>query len=117
MIEIKHKLTGEVLKTVAAETLSGADLRGANLRGADLSGANLSGANLIVIHLPLWTAIVQRETTSIGCQSHKNTEWMAFTDEQISEMHSEALSWWQLHKPLIQAAIEAVQKQEKPKND
>jgi len=51
MIEIKHRYTGNIIRTVDAETLSGADLSDANLRGADLSdayliGANLSGANL-----------------------------------------------------------------------
>ena len=52
MIEIKHKTTGEVLKEVDADTLSGADLSGADLSGADirlayLRGANLSGADLM----------------------------------------------------------------------
>jgi len=37
MIEIKHKITGEVLKTIEAE----------NLIKADLSRANLSRANLL----------------------------------------------------------------------
>ena len=46
MIEIKHRFTGEVLRTFAAETLTGADLRAANLRGANLRGADLAGANL-----------------------------------------------------------------------
>jgi hypothetical protein len=38
MIEIKHKTTGAVLRTVEA------DLRGAYLTGADLRGADLRGA-------------------------------------------------------------------------
>ena len=46
MIEIKHRLTGAVLRTVDAENLRSADLRSADLRSADLSGADLSGANL-----------------------------------------------------------------------
>ncbi len=51
MIDIKHRHTDEILRSVDADTLSGAnlrgaDLRGANLRGADLRGANLRGANL-----------------------------------------------------------------------
>jgi hypothetical protein len=56
MIEIKNRFTGEVIKTIDADTLIGADLNGADLRGAylsyaylsgaDLSGANLSGADL-----------------------------------------------------------------------
>ncbi len=51
MIEIKHRFTGAVLRTVDAETLAGADLTraylvGADLRGADLTYADLTDANL-----------------------------------------------------------------------
>ncbi len=61
MIEIKNRYTGEVIKTVSADSLvcanlsyanlsyanlSNADLSSANLRGANLSSANLRGANL-----------------------------------------------------------------------
>ena len=55
-MEIKHKLTNEVLLTIEGDSLQdvnlrradlqGADLRGANLRRADLQGADLRGANL-----------------------------------------------------------------------
>jgi uncharacterized protein YjbI with pentapeptide repeats len=46
MIEIKHKTTGKVLKTIDAENLQGANLQGADLRWANLQGANLRWANL-----------------------------------------------------------------------
>lgn len=51
MIEIKNRFTGEVVKTIDADTLrranlSDADLRRANLRGADLSRANFIDADL-----------------------------------------------------------------------
>ena len=46
MIEIKHRYSGAVLRTVDAPNLRSADLYGANLRGANLSDANLLGANL-----------------------------------------------------------------------
>ena len=42
MIEIKHKLTGEVLRWVEGETLVGVDLPGADLIVADLAGQDLS---------------------------------------------------------------------------
>ena len=55
-MEIKHKLTNEVLLTIEGASLQGAnlqyadlqyaDLRGANMKYADLLGANLQGANL-----------------------------------------------------------------------
>ena len=45
MIQIK-KITGELLREMDCESLSGANLSRAYLFGADLSGANLSGANL-----------------------------------------------------------------------
>ena len=51
MVEIKRKVTGEVLLTVKGDSLagvnmSGSDLFRADLRGADLKDAYLSGANL-----------------------------------------------------------------------
>ena len=46
MIEIKHKLTGDVLKAFAADSLRGANLYGAYLYGANLYGADLRGADL-----------------------------------------------------------------------
>ena len=51
IMEIKHKITGNVLLKIDGETLREAnlcraDLREANLRRANLRGANLSGADL-----------------------------------------------------------------------
>jgi len=46
MIQIKHKVTGEVMLEVEGDTLQGANLRGANLTGANLYRANLCDAKL-----------------------------------------------------------------------
>ena len=53
-MEIKHKITNEVLLTIKGDSLQEADLRGADLQEADLRGANLQGANLDYSCLPLW---------------------------------------------------------------
>ena len=45
-MEIKHKLTSEVLLTIEGDSLQGANLKGADLRGADLRGADLRWADL-----------------------------------------------------------------------
>ena len=45
-MEIKHKITNEVLLTIEGDSLKGANLQGANLKWANLQGANLQGANL-----------------------------------------------------------------------
>ena len=45
-MEIKHKLTNEVLLTIEGNSLQGTNLRGANLRLANLQGADLQGTNL-----------------------------------------------------------------------
>ena len=63
-MEIKHKITGEVLLTIEGNTLQGANLQGvdlqwANLEGVDLRLANLRGANLKFADLSfanLWLA-------------------------------------------------------------
>jgi len=50
-MEIKHKLTGEILINLCGADLREADLRGANLYGVDLREANLRGANLSGVDL------------------------------------------------------------------
>jgi hypothetical protein len=45
-IEIKHRYSGAVLRTIDADTLEGEDLGKAYLHGANLTGANLSGVDL-----------------------------------------------------------------------
>ena len=50
-MEIKHKITNEVLLTIEGDSLREANLKWANLKwanlqGADLQGADLQGANL-----------------------------------------------------------------------
>ena len=46
MIEIRSRFTGDVIRAVDTENLSGANLSRAYLSGADLRGANLSRAYL-----------------------------------------------------------------------
>ena len=89
--------------------LRGANLRGANLRGANLCDANLRGANLrgaknspLVINGLNWD--VQINGTGmmrIGCQNHSIEDWKSFTDEQISQMASDALEFWNQHKSML----------------
>ena len=45
-MEIKHKITNEVLLTIEGDSLQGADLRGADLQAANLRDADLKGADL-----------------------------------------------------------------------
>jgi len=96
--------------------LSRANLREANLseadlRWADLRWADLREAGLIVLQLPLWTAYITKTHTKIGCEYHANEEWLSFADERIGKMDSHALEWWKIHKPLIAAAMAAVNQQ------
>ena len=106
-MEIKHKITGEVLLTIEDDTLRGANLRGANLRGANLRGANLREANLREADLPTdviriggmrWDVTILYGYMRIGCQYHYVDDWDKFTDDEISIMDSEALEFWQANK-------------------
>lgn len=74
------------------------DLHGANLRNADLRNADL-----IVYQAGQWIAYIQRDVIQIGCQVHSVTEWANFSDEEISEMHSNAIEYWKKHKKIILA--------------
>jgi uncharacterized protein YjbI with pentapeptide repeats len=112
-------------------SLRDADLRGAYLQGADLRGANLGLASLVranlhranlhgtklhgtvgngreVISLQTKKYAVTYTGThlQVGCQYHSITEWMAFDDDTINAMDTDALDWWTHRKRWIQDAIE-----------
>lgn len=43
----------------------------------------------------------------IGCQFHKKEDWWNFTDREIIEMDGkDALKWWRVWKPILQAICE-----------
>jgi len=96
--------------------LRGADLRCANLRSAALSRADLRGADLRWVNLrnagffgiqtDVWVVHIHTNIIRIGCQMHSHAEWWAFTDEEISRMAPEALTWWRKWKPVIKAIVE-----------
>lgn len=88
-----------------------ADLDGgkkADLSWANISSANLSVADLIVIHLPFYTAYIQKTHTRIGCKYFTNEKWLTFTNEEIETMDSNALEFWNQFKKLIKSAIESL---------
>ena len=126
-MEIKHKLTSEVLLTIKGDSLQeadlrwadlrgadlrwadlrGADLRWADLQGADLQGANLRGANLQGANLPTdviringmrWDVTILHGYMRIGCQHHYVDVWDKFTDNKISKMDEHALEFWKENK-------------------
>ena len=88
--------------------LQGANLRGTNLKGANLRGANLKeailqGANLQYANLPTeviridglrWDVTIFQDWITIGCQHHHIDDWNKFTDDEIAEMHDDALEFW-----------------------
>ena len=94
--------------------LMDANLRGANLRGADLGGANLRDADLgdaknapLIIPTLRWLVCINGfGYMRIGCQNHKVEQWKAFTDQEISRMDSDALSFWNQYKVMLLAACE-----------
>ena len=94
--------------------LRGANLRDANLRGANLRGANLRGANLrdanlgdaknapLIINGLHWIVSINGlGVMRIGCQIHMVEEWKSFNDDQISEMDSHALAFWNKNKAML----------------
>jgi len=88
--------------------LRGADMRLANLQGAylhgsDLHGADLRGAGLTVLHLDDTTVYIQPEYILIGREYHTVDKWFSFTDEEIYKKRIDALTWWKVWKPTIQA--------------
>ena len=105
--------------------LSNANLRNANLRNADLRNADLSNANLrnadlrnanlysaknapLIINGLCWVALISGfGMMRIGCQNHKVEEWASFNDDQISEMDSYALEFWNKNKATLLAICDS----------
>ena len=90
--------------------LSGAKLADAKLSGANLINTKLTGAKLYgsiindsdkVILTSRWIVIVSSVTMRIGCQKHTHEKWRNFTDEQISEMDENALTFWRSRKETL----------------
>ena len=120
----------------AGPDLLGADLRGANLYCADLRGANLYCANLYGANLygadlygadlygekllktPLfilnldWHVTITTSHMKIGCQLHLISEWRSFNDDEISEMSSRALEFWNKYKSVLLSMCEAHQQED-----
>ena len=93
--------------------LSHADLRYADLRDANLSGANLSGADLCEADLKVYqsgkyTAYIQKERTRIGCKYYSNEAWKNFTDDQINNMDTGALDYWNNNKAVIFSIMDSL---------
>ena len=98
--------------------LCGADLSSADLRGADLSGADLSGADLwdvtgnkkeiFTFQTNKYTVVIYQDRIQIGCKNFSQSEWFNFSDDEITEMDSEALHWWCTHKQHVKTWCEMV---------
>ena len=94
--------------------LEGANLEDANLWGANLRGANLRGANLedaknapMITTGLLWTVYISGTgMMRIGCQNHSVEDWKNFTDEKISAMDSNALTFWNQYKSMLLSACD-----------
>ena len=101
-MEIKHKITNEVLLTIEGDSLKGANLQGADLQGADLRWADLRRADLptdvIRIDGMRWDVTILYGYMCIGCQHHHVDDWNKFTDDEIAEMDDDALEFWLANK-------------------
>ena len=94
--------------------LQDANLRGANLQDANLWDANLWGANLwdaknppMIITGLLWSIYINGVgMMRIGCQNHSIEDWKNFTDEKISAMDSNALTFWNQYKSMLLSACD-----------
>ena len=103
--------TNLVDANLAGANLAGAKLAGTKLAGANLADANLAGAKWIngtpIARAPLqlfglrWNITIVDAHMQIGCQMHALHAWDAFTDEEISEMDSDALEFWTAHKSFL----------------
>ena len=57
-----------------------------------------------------WSICIRATETSIGCETHTNEDWLKWTheDKDIRRMDKQASAWWELHGPVVKAAIRVV---------
>ena len=113
--EIKNRFTGDVLFTcdipegmesgmIARHALETAIAEGANLQGANLGGAK--NPPMIITGL-LWSIYINGVgMMRIGCQNHSIEDWKNFTDEKISAMDSNALTFWNQYESMLLSACD-----------
>ena len=58
-------------------------------------------SSLLALNGLYWSVAFSKTHLQIGCQNHKISSWEKFDDATISEMDSNALSFWGSHGSLI----------------
>ena len=115
-IQIKNRFTMDVIFEHEADSFKLA------VEFAAKSRANLSRANLYVEKInktPIqmlgikWCICITENHIQIGCQIHKAVEWFTYSDDEINKMHSEALEFWTVYKPIIKVLWEEHTKEKK----
>ena len=109
-------------KFVTADLTRGSFFK-ADITGADFAFANLASATfdytvggpVVRLDVNKWSVVVYPQHTQVGCQSHKNADWLTWkpTDTAICNMHHQAKSWWKQYGPLIKSTIRYVMKESK----
>lgn len=85
----------------------------ADLREAVLSGAVLpTGVRIASLCFGGWAVTVTRDTTTIGCQTHPNEDWLRWTPSDVAEMHPDAKRWWARYLEAVCAVIRVVMQEE-----
>ncbi len=59
------------------------------------------------IQADIWPVTYTATHMQIGCQLHLIAEWWKFSDEEISSMDSQALTWWAVWKPILMMIIKS----------
>ena len=80
---------------------------------ADLSGANLwdvtgNKKEIFTFQTNKYTVVIYQDRIQIGCKNFSQSEWFNFSDDEITEMDSEALDWWCTHKQHVKTWCEMV---------
>ena len=86
---------------LCGSNFSGTNLRGTNLSKTDLRNPIGNGREIISLQTDNWMVVRTSEVMQIGCQNHPIEDWFKFSDEEIDEMDSDALRWWNKWKPVL----------------
>jgi len=108
---VKLQLTDLRGTKLQRANLRQAKLQRSDLREADIAGADLQGTesgSICRMDFGGWSICIREDKTSIGCKTFNNEFWLDASDDEISRLDDDALTWWKIHGSVIRDTIKLV---------
>jgi uncharacterized protein YjbI with pentapeptide repeats len=94
--------------TFEGGTFEGGTFEGGTFWGGDFEGGTSTKLQPLYLAGLCWQITITDEHMTIGCETHKLSDWWAFDDSTIDAMdRNDALPFWRAHKATLRALCAA----------